>query len=100
MNFPQINTELLLKELRHELRKVETNIIDPFCDPNKKRTITLKITVDPHGDPHSMPLMSAEIGSTLAPRDCSGIAAACQQLSIFNMNTTGEDQQPEASADA
>jgi hypothetical protein len=99
MNIP-INADLLLKELRHELRKVETNIIDPLCDPKKKRSITLKITVDPHGDPHSMPLMSAEIGSTLAPRDCSGIAAVCEQMSLFNMNTPSEDQQPEVSADA
>ena len=83
-----IDAELLLKELKHELRKVETNIIDPLCDPKKKRTITLKITVDPHGDPHSMPLISADIGSTLAPRDCSGIAAVCQQLSLFAVQTT------------
>ena len=90
MNIP-INADLLLKELRHELRKVETNIIDPLCDPKKKRSITLKITVDPHDDPHSMPIITAEIGSTLAPRDCSGIAAACQQLSLFNMTGISEE---------
>ena len=87
----EIGAEVLMKELKHELRKVETNIIDPLCDPKVKRKITLKITVDPHGDPHSMPLMSAEIGSTLAPRDCSGIAAACQQLSLFNMTGISEE---------
>ena len=99
MNIP-INADLLLKELRHELRKVETNIIDPLCDPKVKRKITLTIIVDPHGEASSMPIINAHIGSTLAPRDCSGIAAVCEQMSLFNMNTPSEDQQPEVSADA
>lgn len=94
---PEINNEILLKELKHEMNKVERNIIDPLCDPKKKRKITLTITVDPHDDPCSMPLITAEIGSTLAPRDCSGIAAACQQLSLFNIEKT---EYTEASADA
>ena len=78
----EIDAEVLMKELKHELRKVETNI-------------QLTIIVDPHGDAQSMPLITAHIGSSLAPRDCSGIAAACQQLSLFN--TAGIS---EATADA
>ena len=91
----EIDAEVLMKELKHELRKVETNIIDPLCDPKLKRKIQLTIIVDPHGDAQSMPLITAHIGSSLAPRDCSGIAAACQQLSLFN--TAGIS---EATADA
>lgn len=87
----EIDADVLMKELKHELRKVETNIIDPLCDPKVKRKIQLTIIVDPHGEAQSMPLISANIGSTLAPRDCSGIAAACQQLSLFNMTGISEE---------
>lgn len=87
----EIDADVLMKELKHELRKVETNIIDPLCDPKVKRKITLTIIVDPHGEAQSMPIIKAHIGSTLAPRDCSGIAAACQQLSLFNMTGISEE---------
>lgn len=94
---PQINAEILLKELQDELRKVEVNIMDPLCDPKVKRKITLTIVVDPHGDETAMPIITAHIGHTLAPRDCSAIAAVCQQMSLFD---TGDREVPEVLGDA
>lgn len=49
------------------LKKVAENIMDPNTDQEKKRTITLKITMKPNEDDFEDVEVSAEVSYTLAP---------------------------------
>lgn len=49
------------------LEKVARNILDPNADPDKKRTITLKITIKPDGEETGDVEVSADVSVSLAP---------------------------------
>lgn len=73
----------IMQELRAAMATVQQNILDDHCDPEKKRTITLKITVDPNGDPNAEPIIDAEISCQLAPRHSTRISTAVSQINLF-----------------
>ncbi|GEM_PF-325949 len=49
------------------LEKVAKNILDPNTDPDKKRTITLKITLKPDENDNEDVKVNADVSYTLAP---------------------------------
>lgn len=73
----------IITELRRALTDVRMNILDDHCDPKVKRTITLKITVDPMGDIDAEPRMDAQISTKLAPRHSTRVASAISQIELF-----------------
>lgn len=78
----------IMQELRAAMANVQTNILDDHCDPEKKRSITMKITVDPDGDPNREPIIDVEISCQLAPRHSNRISAAVSQINLFPFNET------------
>lgn len=54
------------------LEKVARNILDPNVVPDKKRTVTLKITLKPSEEDQEDVLVSADVSYTLAPEQGVG----------------------------
>lgn len=67
MNLSELAEGSLQERFDHEMKKVTQNIMDPNTEPDKKRKITITLTVT--GDEHRDQIdILAEVKSTLVPR--------------------------------
>lgn len=55
------------ERINHALQKVSENILDPNTDPEKKRSITLTLTLKPSAEDREDVVVEASVGMKLAP---------------------------------
>lgn len=67
LNLASICGGAVQEKVDRALEKVAKNILDPNTEAKKKRTITLKITMEPDEDDREDVKVSSEVAYTLAP---------------------------------